>query len=191
LERLKLSTEEYGNTCFGCLVDDQDRLVSSAFGSSSKIVRAHLTNYSKSIGGKPVLTPHPITHEMISLYKGDNVSKSIHFNTDHVSKFQRQVYKVLERIPKGKVTTYGLISKHLASAPRAVGGAVASNPWPLFIPCERVVNFDLTVGNYGMCGSLGPRGTINKRALLEREKVPILKERIDKKAVWDPSRKSR
>jgi len=105
---------------------------------------------------------------------------------DHVSEFQRQVYQVLEQIPKGTVTTYGRISKHLHSAPRAVGGAVASNPWPLFVPCERVVNYDLTIGNYGLCGSLGPRGTITKRTLLEREKVPILKDRIDEKAVWDP-----
>ncbi len=192
MERLKLSTENYGDEHFGCLVDDQDRLVSSAFGSSSKIVRAYLTNYSKKIGrGKPVLSNHPLTHEMVRLYRGDNKSKPIRFNTDHVTRFQRHVCKVLEQIPKGQVTTYGRISKHLGSAPRAVGGAVASNPWPLFIPCERVVNFDLTIGNYGMCGGLGPSGTITKRDLLEREKVPILNDRVDKKAVWDPSRQNR
>jgi len=191
LERFTLSTDQYGEIGFGCLVDAENRLVASAFGPSLKIVKAHLANYSKKIGGEPMPTDRPITHEMIRLYNGEDVTRAISFNTDHVSKFQRQVYRVLERIPKGKVTTYGRISKHLGSAPRAVGGAVASNPWPLFVPCERVVNFDLTIGNYGLCGNLGPAGTITKQALLERERVPILENRIDKKAVWDPSRDNR
>jgi methylated-DNA-[protein]-cysteine S-methyltransferase len=191
LEALRLSTEESGNTWFGCLVDDRDRLVASAFGTSSKTLHAHLTNYAKRIGGEPVQAGTRLTHEMILLYDGDSLSKRVSFNTDHVSKYQRQVYRVLERIPKGRVTTYGLISKHLGSAPRAVGGAVASNPWPLFIPCERVVNFDLTIGNYGLCGSLGPAGTVTKRSLLERENVPILVDKVDRIALWDPSRNNR
>src|SRR4029077_4493564 len=147
-----------------------------------------LISYSKIVGGQPVPTKSDLTHEMIRLYEGDNISQQIKFNTDHVSKFQNKVYRVLEQIPKGRVTTYGLISKLLGSAPRAVGGAVASNPWPLFIPCERVVNFDLTIGNYGMCGSLGPSGTITKRTLLEREKVPILSDKVNRRALWDLSK---
>ena len=156
LESFRLSIEQSGSTWFGCLVDYRERLVSSAFGPSAKAVQSHLIDFSGSIGGKTVQTTSPLTKEMIHLFDGDQISRPIEFNTDHVSKYQRQVYRVLERIPKGKVTTYGLISKHLRSAPRAVGGAVSSNPWPLFIPCERVVNFDLTIGNYGLCGSLGP-----------------------------------
>jgi len=188
LEAFKLSTEKSGDTWFGCIVDDRDRLVTSAFGQNSKALQAHLISYSKKIGGQPVPARSSLTHEMIQLYEGQNISGQIQFNTDHVSKFQNRVYRVLEQIPRGRVTTYGLISKRLGSAPRAVGGAVASNPWPLFIPCERVVNFDLTIGNYGMCGSLGPSGTVTKRILLERENVPILSDRVDRKALWDPSK---
>ncbi len=188
LEEFKLSIEESGNTWFGCLLDGQDRLVASAFGSSPRTLNLHLSNYSKRIGGVPLPIEHRLTHEMIDLFEGKNASKPVSFNMKHVSKFQLQVYRVLERIPMGKVTTYGLISKHLSSAPRAVGGAVSSNPWPLFIPCQRVVNFDLTIGNYGLCGTLGPAGTITKRALLERESVPILDERVQQTALWDPSR---
>jgi methylated-DNA-[protein]-cysteine S-methyltransferase len=188
LESLKLSTEKSGDTWFGCVVDDGDRLVTSAFGPNSKSLQAHLVSYSKKIGGQPVPARSPLTHEMVRLYGGHDISEQIKFNTDHVSEFQNKVYRVLERIPKGRVTTYGLISKSLGSAPRAVGGAVASNPWPLFIPCERVVNFDLTIGNYGMCGSLGPSGTITKRTLLERENVPILSDKVDRKALWYPSK---
>jgi O-6-methylguanine DNA methyltransferase len=188
LEEFKLSIEESGNTWFGCLLDRRDRLVASAFGSSSRALKLHLSNYSRRIGGAPLPSEHRLTHEMIDLFEGKNALKPVSFNTEHVSKFQLEVYKVLERIPMGKVTTYGLISKHLGSAARAVGGAVSSNPWPLFIPCQRVVNFDLTIGNYGLCGTLGPAGTIAKRTLLERESVPILDDRVQRTALWDPSR---
>ena len=126
---------------------------------------------------------------MVSLFNGNDPAESTELNTEYVSKFQQQVYQVLDRIPRGKVTTYGLISRHLRSAPRAIGRAVASNPWPLFIPCQRVVNFDLTIGNYGMCGTLGREGTVTKRTLLGRETVPIINEHVARTAVWDPARK--
>lgn len=123
---------------------------------------------------------------MIDLYNGTS-SGQLKFNEDHVTPFELQVVRVLNRIPAGKVTTYGMIAKSLRSAPRAVGGAVGSNPWPLFVPCHRVVNWDMTIGNYSMCGSLKPEGTITKRGLLGREGVPIEEDRIVKGALWTPS----
>ena len=186
-EAFTLSTEQYDDIYFGCLIDTKERVVASAFGSKEKIVEAHLARYSQKPEMRPDRVKHLLTREMIRLYKGEDISEQVAYNLEGLSSFQRSVYKVLEQIPKGKVTTYGLISKRLASAPRAVGRAVASNPLPLFIPCERVVNFDLTIGNYGLCGSLGPAGTVTKRGLLERENVPISHDRVDKGSLWDPS----
>jgi methylated-DNA-[protein]-cysteine S-methyltransferase len=191
LEQLKLAIEPYDNAFFGCLVDGKDRLVSSAFGSRREAVQSHLVSYSKGKGSKPVRAEHSLTREMIRLYEGKDTSKPARYNLEWISDFQRGVYRILGEIPRGRVTTYGLIAKRLGSAPRAVGRAVASNPLPLFVPCERVVNFDLTVGNYGLCGSLGPAGTITKRGLLERENVPMHEGGIERKAVWDPSRNKR
>lgn len=189
LEQLRLAIERSEDTSFGCLIDKQDKLLSTAFGRSSETVQTHLVEYANRTGTVVPIGRHPLTREMVRLFNGDEPARRINYNTEGVSKFQRMVYEVLERIPRGKVTTYGLISKLLGSAPRAVGGAVASNPWPLFIPCQRVVNFDLTFGNYGLCGALTREGTVTKRALLERERVPIVEGRIGPTAVWDPSRK--
>ena len=190
MEKFRLSTERRNNLWFGCLLDNQARLVASAFGPVSKNVTQHLADYSKNKGGDAVRDENSLTHEMIELFEGKKASKPVVYNMEHVSKFQRQVYDVLGQIPYGKVTTYGLISRRLGSAPRAVGRAVASNPWPLFIPCQRVVNFNLTVGNYGICGSLGPEGTVTKRSLLQREGVDIIGDRIEQKSLWDPSRQN-
>ena len=165
--------------------------MASAFGPASKNVKQHLAKYSNNKGRDAVPGENTLTHAMIELFEGKKASASVVYNTEHISKFQRQVYDVLGQIPYGKVTTYGLVSKCMGSAPRAVGRAVASNPWPLFIPCQRVVNFDLTIGNYGICGSLGPEGTVTKRSLLQREGVDIIGDRIEQKSLWDPSRQNR
>ncbi|MCT4612185.1 MAG: MGMT family protein [Clostridia bacterium] len=56
--------------------------------------------------------------------------------------FFESVYEVVKRIPKGKVTTYGIIAEEIGNkrASRAVGWALNSNPDNSKIPCHRVVN---------------------------------------------------
>ena len=58
-----------------------------------------------------------------------------------VSPFCRRVLEATCRIEYGQVRTYGEIAKELgnAKASRAVGAALGSNPWPLVVPCHRVV----------------------------------------------------
>ena len=52
--------------------------------------------------------------------------------------FQEDVYKALEKIPKGSITTYGAIAKYLGTkAVRAVGTAVGKNPNAPQVPCHR------------------------------------------------------
>lgn len=51
-----------------------------------------------------------------------------------------EVYKIVSKIPKGKVTTYGTIAKQLKISPRIVGRALHQNPDPKNIPCHRVVD---------------------------------------------------
>jgi len=55
------------------------------------------------------------------------------------SPFQNKVWHVLSQIPYGRTQTYSAIAKMLGSAARAVGGACRNNPYPLLIPCHRVV----------------------------------------------------
>lgn len=53
-----------------------------------------------------------------------------------------EVYKVVGRIPRGKVATYGQIAAVLGNPrlSRAVGYALHVNPYPNEVPCHRVVN---------------------------------------------------
>jgi methylated-DNA-[protein]-cysteine S-methyltransferase len=53
--------------------------------------------------------------------------------------FQRRVWRQITSIPTGRTRSYGEIAKAVASSPRPVGQACGSNPFPLVVPCHRVV----------------------------------------------------
>lgn len=53
--------------------------------------------------------------------------------------FQRRVWAGIAAIPSGETRTYGDLAKSINSAPRAVGGACGANPYPVIVPCHRVV----------------------------------------------------
>lgn len=86
--------------------------------------------------------------------------------------FSQECYALLEKIPKGRVTTYKEIAKALNSkAYRAVGNAMHNNKNPIKVPCHRVVRADGKLGNY-----LG--GTDKKAALLKAEGVEVKEGKI-------------
>lgn len=54
--------------------------------------------------------------------------------------FQRRVWDAITAIPCGRTRRYGELAHELNSAARAVGGACGANPFPLIVPCHRVVS---------------------------------------------------
>tara|TARA_A100001011_G_scaffold73323_1_gene75269 strand:+ start:291 stop:572 length:282 start_codon:yes stop_codon:yes gene_type:complete len=84
--------------------------------------------------------------------------------------FQLKVWNYLKKIPKGKVKTYLEIAKAIRKpkAFRAVANAVAKNPYPIQIPCYRVIRSDGRLGGYS-----GKGGINEKRRLLASEKIYI------------------
>jgi methylated-DNA-[protein]-cysteine S-methyltransferase len=53
--------------------------------------------------------------------------------------FQQEVWRALRRIARGQTRTYGEVAQELDSAPRAVGQACGANPFPIVVPCHRVL----------------------------------------------------
>ena len=92
-------------------------------------------------------------------------------------KFEAKVWKLMERIPKGRVTTYGMIAKRLnTKAYRAIGNACRKNPYAPRVPCHRVVRSDGTVGGFG--GKTSGKTVEKKVQLLREENVEIRNGRI-------------
>lgn len=53
--------------------------------------------------------------------------------------FQRRVWQAMCDIPPGGVMTYGELARRVGGMPRAVGQACGDNPFPIVVPCHRVV----------------------------------------------------
>jgi methylated-DNA-[protein]-cysteine S-methyltransferase len=85
---------------------------------------------------------------------------------DVCSPFQRSVLEAEHKIPRGMVSTYQRIARHLGrpSAARAVGTALATNPFPIIIPCHRAIRSDRSLGGY-------QGGIPMKRKLLKMEGI--------------------
>ncbi len=84
--------------------------------------------------------------------------------------FQIKVWNEIKKIPKGKVKTYKELAQliHKPSASRAVANACGKNPYPIKIPCHRVIRSDGGLGGYS-----GKGGIKAKRKLLKNEGIII------------------
>lgn len=81
---------------------------------------------------------------------------------------EQQVYKKLSEVPQGKVTTYGELAKvvGLKNGQRIIGQIMKKNPYPVIIPCHRVVKSDGKVGGYAY-------GEAIKSSMLKKEGIKI------------------
>ena len=84
--------------------------------------------------------------------------------------FQLKVWNAISKIPKGKVKTYKELARSIRKpkASRAVANACGKNPFPIKIPCHRVIRSDGRLGGYS-----GKGGIKTKRKLLRSEGVLI------------------
>jgi methylated-DNA-[protein]-cysteine S-methyltransferase len=86
----------------------------------------------------------------------------------HTDAFDRRVYALARAIPAGRVLTYGDIAAQLGApdAARAVGQSLGRNPWPIVVPCHRVVAAGNALGGFS-----APGGALTKRRLLAIERA--------------------
>jgi len=87
---------------------------------------------------------------------------------ERCSEFQHRVLLSNHKIPRGWVSTYSRVAQNIGvpGGARAVGNALARNPFPIIIPCHRVLRADGRLGGYRGGGEM-------KRALLEMEGVEV------------------
>ena len=90
--------------------------------------------------------------------------------TARVTPFQQRVYEAVKQIPRGRVSTYGLVAAAIGCpSARAVGQALRRNPFAPKVPCHRVIAASLTSG--GFCGDADGPEVLRKLRMLGREGV--------------------
>ncbi len=79
------------------------------------------------------------------------------------TEFTNKVWQALEQIPSGQTRTYGELAQALGTSSRAVGNACRKNPYPLIVPCHRVVSAKGLGGYDG--ATAGEKLTIKQKLL--------------------------
>jgi methylated-DNA-[protein]-cysteine S-methyltransferase len=97
-------------------------------------------------------------------FRGDAVDLNEPLDSTIGTRFQQQVWAITRAIPRGQTLTYSQIARQAGSpgAARAVGQSMARNPWPIVVPCHRVVGSDGSLTGFG-------GGIDMKRRMLEME----------------------
>jgi len=88
--------------------------------------------------------------------------------------FDQNVYKKLMDVPKGKITTYGDLAKAvgLKNGQRIIGKIMNKNPYPVLVPCHRVVMSTGKIGGYAY-------GEHVKMKMLSDEGIQIINGKIE------------
>lgn len=153
-------------------------LIWSNFNGYPKIVRILLSNPDLSAEDQlSTIYPHSqkssseeidkLTTAIKAFLDGEDVLFSLDcVDLDACSPFQKAVLLAEYQIPRGSISTYQLIARHIGKekGARAVGNALANNPFPIIIPCHRAIRSDGTIGGFR-------GGSAMKKALLEAEGI--------------------
>lgn len=92
-----------------------------------------------------------------ALFEGEKRDLShLPLATETVTEFNRKVYEVALSIPPGETLTYGEVAQRIGEpgAARAVGVALGQNPWPIIVPCHRVLAAGGKTGGFSADGGV-------------------------------------
>jgi methylated-DNA-[protein]-cysteine S-methyltransferase len=107
---------------------------------------------------------------IVALLDGERVDlRWVVLDESGIDPFRRSVYAAAREIGPGATASYGDIARAIGKpdAPRAVGHALGENPFPIVVPCHRVLS---AAGS--LHGFSAPGGIATKRRMLEIERAP-------------------
>ena len=115
---------------------------------------------------------HRLMDDVVRLLSGDRVSLEwVPIDDAAVPELDRRVYAAARTIPPGSTRTYGDVARLLGDATlaRRVGEALGRNPFPIVVPCHRVLAAGGRTGGFSARG-----GTETKMQLLRIEGAVLL-----------------
>ena len=162
------------DTAVGCCA------VAWSEGEESRLVGTWLPGANQAATVRAVLRRHPGAQEsappptvadaiagITRLLAGEDVDlRDVALDMSGLPEFPRQVYAVARSLPRGVTMTYGEVAARAGApgAAQAVGQAMGANPFPIVVPCHRVV-----AAGGGNGGFSAPGGVDTKLRLLAIE----------------------
>lgn len=107
---------------------------------------------------------------MVALLGGVRVDLlSVRLDERGVGEFRRRVYAATRAVGPGATASYGEIARAIGEpgSAREVGAALGRNPFPIVVPCHRVLAADGSLHGFS-----APGGIATKRRMLEIERAP-------------------
>lgn len=100
---------------------------------------------------------------------GTDDLRDVALDETDIDDFRRAVYAATRAVGPGETASYGAIARAVGepAAARAVGAALGSNPFPIVVPCHRVI-----ASTGSLTGFSAPGGLATKRLMLEIEGAP-------------------
>lgn len=138
--------------------------------SSGAATRARmLKRFAPAMEREPTEAIQQVISDIVRLLRGESVDLSgVTLDMSRVPGFHARVYDVARAVSAGRTISYGAIAERLGmpTEARAVGESLGRNPFPLIVPCHRVVASDGRPGGFSASG-----GVMTKLRLLSIEGV--------------------
>ncbi len=82
-----------------------------------------------------------LAEELVAYLEGEGPCPQVELDMADLTDFQKEIYVIVRKIPRGRTRTYGEVAalSGRTKAARAVGQAMASNPFVVLVPCHRVI----------------------------------------------------
>lgn len=132
-----------------------------------------------AVAALPPATVKDVIDAIQRLLSGEPVDLGfVALDLDGVSAFDCRVYATARGIPFGRTLTYGEIARRVGDpgAARAVGKALGANPFPIVVPCHRVLGADGKAGGFSAHGGLETKMRILSIERAGRGDTPALFE---------------
>jgi O-6-methylguanine DNA methyltransferase len=162
--------EQWDMVSFECgtvaVVTRQNQLVRVCFEISQDSAVAAVRRYCPDAERVSQGYPQIVLSQLAEFFQGTCDEFELALCNESLSAFAIKTHEELMKVSLGSVISYGELASRAGSpgAARAVGGVMSSNPFPLVVPCHRVVNANGRVGQYS-----GAHGTSTKTWLLDFE----------------------
>jgi len=126
---------------------------------------------------KPTREVQKALNEIVALLRGEKRDlSSIPLDMQGVPDFHRRVYEFSRSIPPGRTLTYGEIAAKVGqkNAARAVGQAMGRNPFPLIVPCHRVLAAGRKLGGFSANGGIATKlKLLTIEGVHENDEAPV------------------
>ena len=109
---------------------------------SLKVTVARLERITGGREGEPPPAIRQVVESIVALLNGERVDlNDAPCDFSKVTTFDARVYEVARAVPPGETSTYGNIARELGDPQLAqsVGGALGRNPFPIIVPCHRII----------------------------------------------------